>query len=488
MSETRTEWFNPEEKQVIKKYLVGGAALGGGAALITSLLNYLQHLKNQNENSSADDDVVYVYKDDEAEKTASWLGTGTGIAVGAASALATYALIKKLYSKFRAKQAQEELDKAQHVFLDAHGYKDVKDREKKKEGDVTKEDVEEVVSEMEDDIARDKAASVVGEAEQADNGRGLSKGEVAIAAPVAIPLLLALASGVVTNEVLKSKYGAPKPKIKPPKRIEVVEKPEDDQDEYSKNANYSEALIDDACDFMIHMTLANPVKNSDLLNIVKSAAMGGHRAFKDTVMTVGFPAALSMVKGASAELPHPLAEHLAICYLNKSARLKHNIRLVAAGEFAEQYPQLFKQACNLPRKTQDILLKVAGLLGIAMRAERSQELGVRAEGFNVKQAAVAKPGEEEDLLSELITRINKEREDEKSDQGVSEEEERDPATEGDEYESSDTSGEEAGIDDPDSPSRAGEGDKLNFVRTGKTTRRYVKGQDNDIIDELLSAK
>lgn len=450
-------------KQVLKKYLIGGAALGGGTALVTSLLNYLKHLKNSQGDSAADDDTIYVYKDDDGQqKEAGFVSTGIGMAGGTAAAIGAYALVKKLYAKMRQQQAQEELDRAQHIFLGAQGYRDVNDRPKKKKKD------EEEKGEQE---------------KKAADGRSNSLLESVTAAPVAVPLLLALASGVVTNEVLKSKYGAPKPKVKPPKRIEVVEKPADDVDEYKSASVDREKMMDDACDFMIRFTLENPVPHSDLTDVVKTAALGGYEGFKDTVMTVGFENAMEMVKGASFHTVDPLAEHLAICCLNKSARLKHCVRLVAAGEFAEKYPELYKQASNLDEEVKEQLLKIAGLLGIAFRAERSQELGVKAEGFDVKEAAVALPGEEEDLLSELVAKINKG----KSGEVESTSEEKDVATEGDEYESSDTSGEEAGISDPDSPSRA-EGGKLNFIRSGKTTRTYAKDQDKDVIDEILSAQ
>lgn len=484
------------DKEIIRNFLIGGASLGGGAALLTSLLNYMKRMDDRRKESDDDDDVLYVYKDNQApiQKTAGkeagkekgWTALGTGLAGGVASTLATYMLVRKLYTEFMKREAQKELDEAQHIFVGSHGYKDAKQTPIKRtisleEGDPLKQiDVTakgDVIAKPEEEV--EKVA--------AESRRGMTGMEYLEAAPVALPLILALASGVVTNEVLKSKFGTPKPKIKPPKRIEVVDKPADDQDEYTKMAGYPEEMEDDASEFLLRMTLANPCENSDLTNLVKAAAMGGQRAIKDTVMTIGFQNTLGMVKGASAQMPDPLAEHLAICYLNKSARLKHGTRLVAAGEFVEQYPELYKDAVALSPDKKDALFKIAGILGIALRAERSQELGVKAEGFNVKRAAKGGPGQEEDILSELIDEINKRRGEEADTQDVNMENEA-PITEGDEYESSDTSGQEAGISDPDSPSRPDEAQKLNFIRSGKTTRRYQKGQDNDIIDDLLSAK
>lgn len=455
----------------LKKYLIGGAALGGGAALLTALINHLRKLNDENEGTSADDDVIYVYPNS-PEKRASWTELGLGLAGGTATALGTYALVNKIYQYLREREAQKELDKAQRVFLNAQGFNTVDTKSKKKKKD------DKVLDSKPIDDYREKSASPT-----IDPGRSASPLEFATAAPIALPILLALASGIVTNEVLKSKFDSrKKPELKTP-RIEVVHKPADDQDEY-KTAAAKEYMDDDAGEFLIRMALAQPCQNSDLVNIVKNAAMGGHIGFMDTVKSTSFSTALSMVKGASAQMPDPLAEHLAVCYLNKSARLKHNVRLVAAGEFVEQYPELYKQACNLPEKVQDTLYKIAGILGVAIRAERSQELGIDFDydNFNTKQASAV---QEEDILAELLSEINKKKDDVAD---PTESDQAEPATEGDEYESTGTSGEEAGISDPDSPSRPSPEKKLDFVRAGKTMRRFSKGDENDIIDDILSAK
>lgn len=457
---------------VIKKYLIGGAALGGGAALLTALINQLNKIKSDAADSSNDDDVLYVYKDTPQEKQAGWADLGLGIAGGTATALGTYALVNRLYQAFRAREAQKELDKAQRIFLHAQGYKDVAEKKDKK--DKTKKLID---SDPSDDYKEEE------QEKSAADGRSPSALEMAGAAPIALPLILALASGIVTNEILKSKYDTgTRPQPKEPRRIEIVNKPADDQDEF-KSAAAKEYMDDDAGEFLIRMALAQPCRNSDLVNIVKNAAMGGHLGFKDTAMITGFGPALSMVKGASAQMVDPLAEHLAVCWLNKCARLKHNVRLVAAGEFAEQHPELYKQACNLPEPIQKDLYKIAGILGVAIRAERSQELGITADGsdFQVKQASA---GQEEDILAELISEINKKKD---NVEGPTDSDQAEAVTEGDEYESTGTSGEEAGIVDPDSPSRPSPEKKLEFVRAGKTMRRFSQGDENDIIDDILSA-
>ena len=58
MSTTPT--FAPRDNQLMRKYLVGGAAIGGGTALVTSLLNYLGTLKDESNETEPDNDTLYL--------------------------------------------------------------------------------------------------------------------------------------------------------------------------------------------------------------------------------------------------------------------------------------------------------------------------------------------------------------------------------------------------------------------------------------------
>lgn len=438
--------FTSEEKKTISKFLLGGAALGGSAALVTSLINYLNKLKKEVPSSDADDDTLYVYK-----KQAS-ITNGTAIAGGVVSALASYIAIKKLYQKFREHEAQKELDEAQHIFLDESGYKEASAR------------------------------------------RSMGTWDAIAGAPVALPILLALAGGVTVNEILKSNFPGKKQKVKAPRRIEVLDAKDVEAlrqvggptapaaPETEKEASYDE-VDDDAQEFLCRLALLNPVDDSGLQALQKAAALGGHEMFKHTAMQIGFIPAMNTVKGAFNKKADAVREHVALGWMNKCAYLKSSVGLMAAGEFCETYPSFCQQAANMDEEDQQVLAKVASLLGKALRSELSEELGLVSEN-DIEFSKEASTANTEDVLSRLLTKLNeKEADGEASDGtllGAN------PVTSGDENESTNTSGEEAGIKDEDSPSRPDEAQKQNFINNTKSLRAYSGELPDDIIDKMLS--
>ena len=447
--------------ETLKRYLLGGALLGGGAATITSLINYLKHMDERKSDSSEDDSTIYVYRP--VEKRAG-LETGVGLAGGVAATLASYALVKKIYAALRMQKAQEELDEAQHIFIDAQGYKEAPQEK--------------------------KAAS---------DGESLGLMDAVLSGPVAVPLLVALASGIIANKTLDYYYPIPKKKPTTPKKIVTVPVPVGTQPPTEKVASAYPGEEDDARELMMRMTILHPVENSDFANLVKSAAMGGHEEFLRNAQQLGFGEALGLVKGASSHEVTPFAEHLAISWLAKSAFLKESASILAASEFAEKFPTFYKTAASLDPEIQEDLAKIAALLGNSIRAELFSGFGVKPPTTIEKDASMGDPDVEEELM-EILKKLNK-REGVKNNAGTevegftapedvqSEQELEDTpsVTPGDDVASSDTSGEEAGIVDPDSPSRVTKQQQLRFVRNGKTTKGYTGKDDPDIIDKILSA-
>lgn len=432
--------LTPRSADLIKKFLLGGAMLGGGTALGVDLLNYMKHLhKNNSEN---DDDTLYVYKDQDQVKAAS-IGLGTAMAGGVAAALGTGTAVHKLYKAFRKHEAQKDLDKAQHAFLGAQGYK----KTKKPKKDDTEKDNE-------------KKAAVDGKMP------GLT--ETVSSLPITASLLLALASGATSYAMLDNQFPARKPKVKGPKRIEIVEKPEDDQAEYGMKS----ASADDAREFVIRtLMVTKSAAVSDVRNLVAAVAAGEGEMFKAASANTGFVNALDTVKGAADyRNVSPLEELLAVSYLAKNASTQPMVDLVAAGEFATAFPDFFKTAACLDQETRDTLVKIAGVMGKAIRAELAYELGVRADENLQKEAATFDPNQELDVTS-IIGKILAEN--------------RKAETDGSSDESTGTSGEEAGIDDPDSPSRANTTNKTNFLMGNKTTKTSL-GETTDEIDEMLT--
>lgn len=463
--------MNSSDAKTIKNLLYGGAAIGGGAAFLTSLMNYINSIKKDQYDSSEDDDVLYVYKDPGSgvAKAAS-VTAGVGIPLGIAGSLGAYALVRALYNKFRENEVQKELDNAQRIFINANGYKTDDEQEKK---------------------------------------AGISAAESILSLPIALPALLTLASAVVTHRTLSSKFpGEVKNEEFKPKRIEVIEKkPVNNQDEYTSSVPKSgddesttyakvagSTMDDDANDFLLRVVLSNPSKDSNVNNICKTAALGGISGIRQTCSDIGVLPALDMMKGASAHIVDPVAEHLAMCWMNKCAYLKAPIRLLAASEFANSYPNIYKSASALPEEEKDILYKLAAYIGNSFRSQRSEELADRLE--EIVDSAVddfdksAASNDEEDILHSLLDKLNaKEPADGTKDEGSNTGEElikADPVTEGDDNESTNTSGQEAGIKDPDSPSRPDAKDKAQFIASSNSMRQFSNELPTDIIDEILS--
>lgn len=464
--------FNDNDLATIKRYLIGGASLGAGAGLITSYANYLNRLKKR-ENED-DDDTLYVYKKASA-KADSYLATPFAIAGGTVSTLATYALVKKLYTKMRLKAAQEDLDRAQHAFIGASGY-DVAD--KKPKNKPTSEE------------APVKVASTI-------KARSLTGTETLLSTPVLVPLLSAIGAGIVTTKVLDKQFPSQIKRVKGPRRIEVIEKPDDDQEEYEKQASAEDMEVD-GIEHLIRTVLLTKNATSDLSNLVATTAAGGLDDFEKLAGVVGFAEALNSVKGASEMDTDPLCEHVAICTLAKKASIREQVAMLAAAEFAEMQSAAFKQAAALDEYSADCLYKAACCFGRATRYELSYEYGLRPD----PETGMDKTAATLDGLTDLATGnimsgalklqaikqlVGSGDKDQQSTESTETPEEADDKVEsGDFSDSTDTSGQEAGIQDADSPSRRKKKDKVKFISNTKSRRGFLSKIDSDVIDQILA--
>lgn len=431
------DFIDKGDLDIIKRVMLGGAALGGGTALVTSLMNYLKKL-NEND-TSGDDDTLYVRPTTPVVKTAS-LGGGLALAGGALSAAGTYALIKKIYNSLMKAEAQRELDEAQKVYLETQGF-----------------------------TPTEKKADF----------RGFNLGEIATSLPVAVPLLIALGGAAGAYKMLDKQFPRKVKKPTAPKRIEVLDEPEvteEDIYEQEKSASFMESdcmeliahLVSSPCDTMV----------SDANNLIHTVAGGGLTEFKKAASEIGFVPALGLTKGASYNHVDPLRRQFALTYLTKSAQFSNQFGVVLAGEFAERYNTFFKQAAALPENTRETLYKIACILGNAIRAEHSADLGlVLPEGEEelTKKAFMEALGEEAvaSALEKLLT----------SKDG----EVLPSANEADSSESTDTSGEEVGIKDNDSPSRQSDASKVKYISSAKSTKGFLDKLGTDEIDEVLQA-
>lgn len=479
-------YFTPEQLKLLARVAAGGGLLGVGVGGGAALMGYLKRLTENK--TSKDDDVLYVYKDQDQIKssaakqagiledavrgtisfgksTADALGAGwrgvthageklnelaasagemvsdPGAAVrnplaasaatvtAVAAALGGYSLARKVESAIRKRQAQKELDDAQVAFLDAQGYK---------------------------------------RASAGASGTNFSGGTwLASAVPTTLALL-ALASAATTYGYLDSKNPIEKKLPKKPRRIEIVDKPDNDVAEYdAPDADYNKMAAAREC--VLYMLDADGDTTSDIRNLISAVANNGTTEFRKAANAIGFFDAMNLVKGASMQPTHPEARLAAITFLAKSASFAPQIDVIAAGEFATKYPRMYKSAAALDEDTRNALIGIASVFGPAVRAERAVELGIITDDMD-KSASIKESAADVDMIEKMLNQ-----------QAMGK---RKPVTKGDNDESTGTSGEEAGISDPDSPSRPH--DKRQFIMSGTTGRNHIDSNKTDIIDEFLN--
>lgn len=448
----QTSYFSEADLDTIRKYLIGGASAGVGLGLITSYVNYLNRLNKRKEEE--DDNTLYVYKKASDESSAStqsdsYLATPVAITGGLLTGLSSYYLIRKLYTALKVKQAQKELDEAQHAFLDASGYEKA-DAEKETE----------------------KSAS---------STRPISPGELLLSVPVLLPALTATGTAILAYNMLDKEFPVAIKKPKAPKRVEVIEKPDNDQEEYEKQASLQDMKAD-GIECLVRMALLTKSATSDLANLVAAAATGELSAFEKAAEVIGFINALDTVKGAASRQVDPLAEHIAICTLSKKASLQTDVGLLAAAEFADTQHNAFVAAAALDDHTKECLSKAACCFGRAMRYELSEELGIKPAKSGIdKNASLAAASDyiTDTAMSRLLEKVT---EHPKTESEEDDDEVRDDSSD----DSTDTSGEEANIEDPDSPSRRKKHNKVKFVSSTKSRRGFLSKIDPDIVDKILT--
>jgi hypothetical protein len=362
--------LTPRSKELIKNYLIGGAALGGSGALLTSLINYINTLKQQApvDPEKEDDDTLYLNVNKSANEGAGAIDlTAGGLALtgGLLSTLGTYALVRKLYQNIKRQQLQEQLDQAQQSFL----------------------------SSAEQEAQTKKA-------EEAGKPMGLA--ELTWSAPVAFALLSAIAAGALTNKALDKTFPrVKKPKDTAPKRIVIRKTPEQEMEEekmaYDKVAAAEQA--DDAMEFLIHLCMGSKsAAQSELVDIVHAAAQGRGPEFVTNVLEYGFDAAMDTIKGASEIDITPEQKQLAISYCVKSATLNPVVSLLAAAEYNDMAPRFTKIASLQSDECLDTLLKIAGAIGALNRSEMVNSV---SDIFEVTKQA------NEMTLEEILALVNK---------------------------------------------------------------------------------
>jgi hypothetical protein len=364
--------LTPRSKELIKNYLLGGAAMGGSAALLTSLVNYINTLNQQvpKDEEREDDETLYLNVGKSAAEgsgPADLAAGGLALTGGLLSTLGTYALVRKMYQNIKRKQLQEELDRAQQAFL--------------------------------------QSAEAEGEAKRAATAGGQPMGlaELGWSSPVAFALLSAIAAGALTNKALDKTFPrVKKPKDTSPKRIVIRKNPEEQQDEEEKNAYDKVATAeqyDDGLEFLTHLCMGSKsAADSELVDIVHAVAQSRGPDLTSHILEYGFDSAMDTIKGASEVKISVSQKQAAISYCIKSAALNPIVSMLAAAEYNDMAPKFTKIASLQNEECVDTLLKIAGAIGALNRAETADKLAI---DFEVSKEA------NEMALEEILALINK---------------------------------------------------------------------------------
>ena len=341
--------MTPQDKQMILNFILGGGAIGAAAGAGSSLINYLQSLKEKADKSdlgeAADNDTLYVDlpSKKEAFDLTSLTAPGVGAAGSVLSAGGAYLLMRKLYQNIKRKQLLEDLEKAQHAF----------------------------VGSAQEEAAAGKQANTDGGV----SGRPLSTLETLGAAPVALLILATLASGGLTYKALDKAFPSVKQPFNPaPKRVVVrrrqlpagVEDSVDDSTSASPLAK--EAAYEDGMEFLTSLVLANKqATESDARDIVHAVASGRHDEIVDNLMQYGLDTTMATIKGAyEKELSHA-EKHMAISLCVKSAALGPVFNMLVAAEYNGMAPNFTKLASSHDEDTIDTLVNIGAVFGSSLR-------------------------------------------------------------------------------------------------------------------------
>jgi hypothetical protein len=365
--------LTPRSKELIKNYLIGGAALGGSGALLTSLINYINTLKQQvpADKEKEDDDTLYLNVNKSAAEGAGAIDlTAGGLALtgGLLSTLGTYALVRKLYQNIKRKQLQEQLDQAQQAFVQN--------------------------AEQE---AQTKKAYAAG-------GQPMGLAELGWSAPVAFALLSAIAAGALTNKALDKTFPrVKKPKDTTPKRIVIRKNPQEEQADEEEKMAYDKVAAaeqaDDAMEFLIHLCMGSKsASQSELVDIIHATAQGRGPELATNILEYGFDTAMDTIKGAAENAITPEQKQFAISYCVKSAALNPIVSLLAAAEYNDMAPKFTKIASLQSEECVATLLKIAGNIGALNRFEMT---GKFADQFDTSKEA------NEMSLEDILALVNK---------------------------------------------------------------------------------
>jgi len=329
--------LSPTDLDLIKKYLVAGASVGGSAALFTSLLNQLNDIKEQDKNPLDSNTLKLVvknpnaaekeksYKMASAEEDTSIFRGPLAMAGGVLSTIGSYALVRHLYQKLKEKQLERELEQAQDKYVT--GLQQSNEPVNKK---------------------------------NASEGKPMGMLEALTSAPLAASLLLALGSGVVSYNALKKSF----PDLKRgererlgPKRVQVVyDNPGDEPDTVVSNIPVEALEKTAAANAFLINTVAGFGGASDVADVVHTVANGFGNQVKDIFAFEGINSVFEKCANTQTFANDLESVNLAANWCARSPGIAPGLAVVAAAEFANKAPLFFKAATSLPEHIQEALV------------------------------------------------------------------------------------------------------------------------------------
>jgi len=349
---------SPEVMQM-GKYLGGGALTGAGlAGLLNLIKNTKQQISEREEDTSLDDDVLYVKGRKSRSKSATTDVVGRdyipskptyvndngtnkflNLALGITGVVGGYAGVRKMYKSIKERQLQDELDDAQVAYIT--GLHTKREDQKTKYASFDKE---------------------------ALTGTGDS-GSTASAGVLSALAMLALASGVISYKTLDESFPArrktgEKPiggkpiKAFRPKEVKILgrrNKVIDAVDTETGGNTQVEELEN-----LIRTTAADPgVSKAAGFDDLISAVADNRGAEIKEGLSIGIDHVFDLVKGAAKKEIPIVNKELAICAIARDPMLKAAFGPVFASEYAHMSPSFFDAAAALSEEEKNNLCKVA---------------------------------------------------------------------------------------------------------------------------------
>jgi hypothetical protein len=351
--------MSPRTKHLVKNFALSGASLGGGAALLTSAINYVKYLREKaqrDKGTDFDDSVMYVDVPLDGTTKNAAFGGGAAMTAGVLSTLGTYMVGRHLYQKMKKKKLQKDLDETQKLYWNK-------------------------LVEQSGMNKRASAPVVSGER------KPMSPGEALVSSPIAATLLAAVASGIITNRVLDKNFPLPTKKLHEgrPKSIRVRYtkdgKPvggqtpiaigtsgDIEEGDTVKTSSYedfdqvTEADLRQSEMFLCDISLGMAEDKSYLPDLIFAVAQGRQDEIENHMTEFGTVSALEMVKGASDTTVPSTARKMAISMAINSEVLRPVVATLSAAEFMERCPNFVKMASVLPIPDRVGLTKVGAAI------------------------------------------------------------------------------------------------------------------------------